>query len=141
MQLFKFWPNQYLKEAWLHYCASLEENLLALLLVLKILHQTCEQFSVRQIEKNNKNKATTAKVVEPAKARAKGYQELSRVQRTFGRGDFVKYFDSSESEEDESSEEEEEEPSQVEVEESASSKVTEPAKQGRGGRRGAVAQK
>lgn len=54
LQLFKFWPNQYLKEAWLTYCGGIGDNLNALFLSLKILEQTTSQFAARQVEKGPK---------------------------------------------------------------------------------------
>lgn len=96
--MFKFWPSQTLKEAWLGFVDLINNNLLALILSMKILHSTCEQFSARQAAKLNKN-APQKKAESGMKAVDK-YDQLSRSQRQFQRGDFVKFFDSSESEED-----------------------------------------
>lgn len=46
LQLFKFWPNSELREAWRSYLSkSAKSNNLAVGLSLEILAQTCEQFA------------------------------------------------------------------------------------------------
>ena len=58
LQLFKFWPSTDMKLAWRGYVEQLgsikDENVNALHIILKILEQVCQQFSIRQAEKMEK---------------------------------------------------------------------------------------
>ena len=69
LQLFKFWPSTDMKQAWRSYVeqdGSLKnENLNALHIILKILEQICQQFSIRQQEKmDKKNKQAMMQAVQ-----------------------------------------------------------------------------
>lgn len=75
LQLFKFWPSTDMKQAWRAYVeqdGSLkDENVNALHIILKILEQICQQFSIRQAEKmERKNKQAMMQAVQqPQNAR------------------------------------------------------------------------
>lgn len=75
LQLFKFWPSTDMKQAWRAYVEQdgsvKDENVNALHIILKILEQVCQQFSIRQAEKmEKKNKqAIQQAVAQPQNAR------------------------------------------------------------------------
>lgn len=94
--MFKFWPSAALKEAWTTYNSEQERNLNRLFLSCKILEQTTDQFIVRLAEKGPKKQKTEQKFEKPLNS--------SRLQKAQQRGDFVKFFDSSDSSDEESEE-------------------------------------
>lgn len=107
LQLFKFWPNTELKDAWRAYVEdenSLQrENLNAFYIILRIFERINEQFIVRQEQKmEKKNKAAINEARQGSEVKA---QEISNAQRGRQTRDvnYVKYFQSSDSEEEEKS--------------------------------------
>lgn len=99
LQFFKFWPSSDLKHAWRQYVEDentlAKENMNAFFIILRILEQINEQFMIRQEEKmEKKNKAAINAAVND-KHTASSHQRAGRPREV----NYVKYFESSDSEE------------------------------------------
>ena len=101
LQIFKFWPSSDLKHAWRQYVEDentlAKENINAFYIILRMLEQTNEQFMIRQDEKmEKKNKAAIVA------AASEKISHIATNQRGRQREvNYVKYFESSDSEAEE----------------------------------------
>ena len=110
LQLFKFWPSTDLKLAWRSYAndenSLKSENLNALFIILRILERINEQFMFRQEEKmEKKNKAAINAVNQGGNDQKNLIVNANTARNRQGQreGNYVKYFESSESEPEEDS--------------------------------------